>query len=702
MVAAHHGPEVPLAELRRRFPTSLRGAALGDLIDAAVQLGFIARPLRVELDELAQVRFPCVAHWDLKHFVVVRRRVRRGYEVFDPARGVRVYTEAELSAHLSGVIVEFDRAEGFANVEAARGLRLKDFWTGQPGVRTAFVELLGLAVLLQLVGIGSPLYVQFVVDEVLVKRDVELLGVLALGFALILVVQLVLKTLRALVLLYAGNQLAINLTASVMRRLLRLPLAYFEKRHHGDVLSRIGSLAPIREFLTRGLIDALLNGATLAIALVVMLCYDGLLTAIVGASLVVHGAIKALTLPAVKHRSQEQIRAAADEQSVVIESLATIQAIKLGSLERRRERRWHDYFLGTVNAAVGLERLRIALATSDMALAGAEQVLVVFAGAGLVIHGGMSIGGLYAFLAFKSQFGDSGRSLIDQVAGLGVLRVHLERLEDILLEVPEATDAHCLRQPRPLRQGIRMAGVSFRYGTSDPWVLREVDLTLAADQFVVVVGPSGAGKSTLLKILLGLLTPSAGALRVDGMALEDYGPDLLRRSAGVVMQNDDLFTGTVVENIAAFDPLPDPKRVRCAARDAAIDDEISALRLGYDSLIGDRGASLSGGQRQRLLLARALYRDPALIVLDEGTANLPPETERDIFGMLRRRAGLRIVVTHRREVIALADSVVWVGPDGRVEHQEASALPEQLAVDDKGARETRPPEDIPRAAVAPE
>jgi ATP-binding cassette subfamily B protein RaxB len=693
MIAAHQGLKISLAELRRRFPTSLRGAALDDLVDAASQLGLIARPLRLELEELADVRFPVLAHWDLKHFVVIRRRVRAGYRVFDPALGVRTFSDEELSRRLSGVVVEFDRAEGFSTLDASARLRMRDFWKDQPGVGTAFGQLLGLSMLLQFVGIASPLYVQFVVDEVLIKRDVELLSGLALGFGMILVVQLVLKGLRALVLLYSGNQLAVNLTGAIMRRLLRLPLAYFEKRHQGDVLSRIGSLSPIREFLTRGIVEALLNSVTVLITLIVMLCYDLLLTAIVIGSLLIYGVIKTVTLPYLKRLSQEQIHAAADENSHVIESLATIQATKLGNLEARRERLWHGLFMRTVNASVLVERLRIGLTLGNAGVSGVEQILVVFLGAGLVIDGSLTIGALYAFLAFKSQFADGARGLIEQLIGYRLLRVHLDRLEDILLEEPEATEDHRLRSPRAIVDGISLHGVSFQYGSGDAWVLRDVDLNFANDQLIVVLGGSGTGKSTLVKLLLGLLEPVRGSVRIDGMDLERYGRDLLRRSTGVVMQNDQLFTGTVGENISAFDTSPDLERVREAARRARIDTEIEAMRLGYNSLIGDRGASLSGGQRQRLLLARALYSDPDVIVLDEGTANLPPDVELEIFGMLRARRGIRVLVTHRLELVEHADSVVLFDIDRGVQ---------QFSRDDflsKHAHAQAAVEDIPATPV---
>jgi ATP-binding cassette subfamily B protein RaxB len=674
MIAAHQGLKISLAELRRRFPTSLRGAALNDLVDAASQLGLIARPLRLELEELADVRFPVLAHWDLKHFVVIRGRVRSGYKVFDPALGVRTFSDEELSRRLSGVVVEFDRAEGFSTLDASARLRMRDFWKDQPGVGTAFGQLLGLSLLLQLVGIASPLYVQFVVDEVLIKRDVELLSGLALGFGMILVVQLVLKALRALVLLYSGNQLAVNLTGAIMRRLLRLPLGYFEKRHQGDVLSRIGSLTPVREFLTRGIVEALLNGVTVVITLVVMLCYDLLLTGIVIGSLLIYGVIKTVTLPYLKRLSQEQIHAAADENSHVIESLATIQATKLGNLEARRERLWHRLFMRTVNASVVVERLRIGLSLGNMGVSGVEQILVVFLGAGLVIDGALTIGALYAFLAFKSQFADGARGLIEQLIGYRLLRIHLDRLEDILLEEPEATEYHRLRSPRAIVDGISLHGVSFRYGSGETWVLRDVDLNFANGQLIVVLGASGTGKSTLVKLLLGLLEPVRGSVRIDGMDLERYGRDLLRRSTGVVMQNDQLFTGTVGENISAFDTSPDLERVREAARRARIDMEVEAMRLGYNSLIGDRGASLSGGQRQRLLLARALYTNPDVIVLDEGTANLPPDVEQEIFRMLRARRGIRVLVTHRLELVKHADSVVLFDLDHGVQQFSRDAF----------------------------
>ncbi len=678
MIAGYHGFEVDLNTLRRRFPVSLKGASLRSLMTTADHLGLAARPLRAELAALGRIRLPALLHWDMNHFVVLKAVRGDRVEIHDPAGGVRRLRLEEVSPHFTGIVLELTPTAAFERADVRERMRLGDLWSRSRGLGRAIAQTLVLSVFLQLVVLATPFYIQLTVDEVLTKFDTSLLAVLALGFGLLVLFNAAAGALRQYVILYVGNQLGFQMVVNLFRHLLSLPLPWFEKRHIGDVVSRFTSTKPIRDLFTEGLVAALIDGAMAVGTLVLIFLYSALLGAVVIAALVVYLLLRLALYRAFRVRNEDQIVTMAKEQSTFMESVRGIQSVKLFGRESERLALWQNRFADSINSVVRLGRLKIGFDGANTLLFGLENVLVIYLGARLVLAGDLSIGMLFAFMAYKQQFVDKASGLVERLIEFRLLDLHLERLADIGLAEPEpglaaASFASAGASSRPLEGALALEGLSFRYAESEPWVLKDVSLHLRRGEFVVFVGPSGGGKTTLMKLMLGLFEPVEGQILIDGRPLDQFGRRAYRAQIGAVMQEDALLSGSIADNIAFFDPEIDMERVRACARAAEVDAEIVAMPMGYDSLIGDMGTVLSGGQKQRVLLARALYREPRMLFLDEGTANLDAAAEARILERLQAMDITRITVAHRETMMAHADRVFLVR-NGRVEEVERRSI----------------------------
>jgi ATP-binding cassette subfamily B protein RaxB len=331
-----------------------------------------------------------------------------------------------------------------------------------------------------------------------------------------------------------------------------------------------------------------------------------------------------------------------------------------------------------VNREAALARAREGFRGAKELVTGLETVLLVYLGARLAIAGDLTIGMLFAFMAWRQQFLEKTTALIETAVNFRLLDLHLQRIADIAHTEPEAgLDGAASLVPRPVEGRIELRELGFRHGEDEAEILSGVNLSVAPGEFVAITGPSGGGKTTLLKLMLGLLRPTAGQVLLDGRVLDAAGMAAFRASAGVVMQEDQLLAGSIAENISFFDPRPDLDFMRDCARLAGVDEEVMAMPMTYSTLVGDLGAALSGGQRQRILLARALYRRPRVLLMDEGTSHLDVAKEREVNAALARLSITRIVIAHRPETIAAADRVL-VLRDGRL--QEAARAPLLAAV----------------------
>jgi ATP-binding cassette, subfamily B, bacterial CvaB/MchF/RaxB len=665
MIASFHRYRVDLNTLRRRFPVSMKGVTLKALMQIADQLQLACRPLKFDFDNLNQLRLPAVVHWDMNHFVVLKEITRKGVVVHDPAVGEKFFSMAEASRHLTGVAVEITPTDAFnrdrKSKEETERLPLSAFWSHTQGIGHALLQILALSVVLELFVIASPYYMQLAVDEVIARGDANLLITLALGFALLTLIGTTSSALRNIILLFVQNTLHFQMGARLFHHLIRLPLVFFEKRHIGDILSRFGSIDPIRDLLSEGLIAAVIDGTMALLTLAMIFFYSATLAMVVMSALALYILLRVALFRTFWLRSQALIQTHAKENSTFIETVRAMQSLKLFNRENERETQWLNRYADTVNANIRIGRTRIAFKTANDVIFGVEGILTVYLAARLALANELTVGMIFAFMAYKHQFPDKAVLLVEKALELRILGLHLERLSDIALSPLERGHDRPLDDFRHIHGKIELRNVCFRYAESEPFVLENVNLTIPAGQFVTIMGPSGGGKTTLIKIMLGLLEPTSGEVFIDGIPLSTIGPRVLRENVGAVMQDDQLLSGTISDNICFFDPHFDQQRMIECAQIAGVHEEIMAMPMAYSSLIGDMGSSLSGGQKQRVLLARALYRSPKILVLDEGTAHLDIEKEKQINERLRALHMTRVSVAHRAEFAGGADAVLRIG-----------------------------------------
>jgi ATP-binding cassette, subfamily B, bacterial CvaB/MchF/RaxB len=659
MIARYHGHDVDLNGLRQRFPLSLSGVSLRNLMSLADQLGLSSRPLRVELAALSKVQAPCILHWDLNHYVVLRTITAKFAIIHDPALGIRTLSLADVSKHFTGVVLELTRAANFQQVKARAPIRLSSLWSQMTGLSGALLQVMLLSAALQIAAFAAPFQIQLVVDEAVYHTDQDLLLVLALAFGALVIVQASVEALRGWALRVYGHLLSFQIVGNLVRHLMRLPADFFEKRHVGDILSRINSVQPIQEAITRGVVAAIIDGAMAFLAAAILFFYSAMLATIVIFAALVHLGLVFALYPRMRYRMEEEILARAKEQSHLMETVRAATIIKLMGREAERESAWRNLYADVSNAGIAVGKHQISLGAIQTLSTGLVHVIIIYLGAHLILTGqGFSVGMLFAFVSFRQTFNDRVIGLINQLVQFRLLGLHLDRLADIVTASPEP-DASAMPQ-LDVKGGIRVCDLSFRYGAADPFVLQDVNLDVKPGDFVAIAGPSGGGKTTLLKLLVGLHPPTAGTIELDGIRAD---PQLWRRwraHVGVVSQDDRLLSGTIADNIAFFDPDLDMKKVQAAAMAAQVHDDIVRSPMQYLGLVGDMGSTLSGGQRQRVLLARALYGQPRVLFLDEGTANLDEATEEAIANLIEKMPITRIVVAHRPALIRRANRVFLV------------------------------------------
>ena len=656
MIACYHGHRIDLAGLRRRFTVSLKGATLAYLMQVAGRLHLAPRPLRLELEELSKLRTPCVLHWDLNHFVVLKSADARGAVIHDPAFGIRRLTSAEVSKHFTGIALELSPTSEFRPADDRRRIRLRDLLGPVVGLRRSLAQVFILALALQAIAIVSPFYMQWAVDGAVVSADRDLLTVLGLGFLLLAVVQVGLSILRSWVVLYLSTTLNLQWLANVFSHLLKLPVSYFEKRHLGDVVSRFGAVNNIQRTLTSSFVEALIDGAMAIATLAMMLVYSLALSAVAISAVLVYGALRWAFYDPLRRATEEHIVHTAKQQSHFLETVRGVQSIKLFGRQEERRSRWLNLVVDAVNQDLVTQKLGLGFRSANGLVFGLEKIAIVWLGALLVLDSAFSVGMLFAFMAYKDQFSARVAGLIDKMIELRMLNLQGERLADIVLTAPEEESPTL--PVDAIDASLEVRALSFRYSDTEPFVLLNCSFAVTPGESVAVVGPSGGGKTTLVKLMLGLLAPTDGKILAGGIDIHKLGIDRYRKLVGTVMQDDQLFAGSIGDNISFFDPSPDQGAIERFARLASVHDDIVAMPMGYNTLIGDMGAALSGGQKQRILLARALYKQPRILFLDEATSALDVQKERAVNEAIRSLNLTRIIIAHRPETIASAGRVI--------------------------------------------
>ena len=662
MIASRHGHDVDLLSLRARFGVSIKGMTLTTLLRIAEQLQLDVRPLRCDPEDFNEVPLPAILHWGFNHFVVLTKVKGRGHARFfvinDPANGERIIDAAQMSAQFTGVLVEAIPSLAFRRRRERSKLSLWQLWSRAPGLGSVLGRILLLSLLIETFSLAAPFYLQIGLDSVIPSHDLDFLTSLALGFGALAILSQATSFVRSWAIVSLSNELGYRLVSNLFRHLVRLPIGWFQKRSVGDVLTRFNASQPITELLGNGLVQAMVDGVMTVITLVLMLIYSPLLTAVTIAGLLLYILIRWSYFGVLRTRNVSVIQAQAREQAILIETIRGITPIRLFGREQDRLRVWQARRAAVVNASVGIARLQAMFSTANATVIAVENIVFVYIAIRLNLSGGFTIGMITAFGAYKQQFLSASLNVVGKIADYRMLDVQLGRIGDIALTPPEP--ASPLGSSVGVIERIELCDVYFAYGPGEQDVLAGVDLVIEPGETLAITGTSGSGKTTLLKLLLGLVQPTDGKILVNGKTLTRAGMASYRERVGSVMQDDTLFAGSISENIAFFDPQIDQVWVEEAARLAIIHDDIMAMPMAYESLVGDMGSALSGGQKQRVLLARAFYRKPQLLVMDEATAHLDTANESKVNASLKAQGIACVIVAHRPSTIAMADRQVEI------------------------------------------
>jgi len=668
MISGYFGHKIDIITLRNKYSVSQHGVTLKDVIKIAEKMNMSSRAVRLEIGELDKLKMPAILHWDMNHFVVLKKVSKNKVVIHDPAVGIKNITFKDLEKHFTGIALELTPTKNFKEEDEETKLKITQLWTKATGLRRGIIQVLLLSLLLELFGVTAPLFSQLVIDDVLVARDLDLLKILIIGYFLIVLIQTITGVLRSFVVMHFTTKMGFQFAVNIYRHLLKLPLEYFAKRHIGDIVSRFGSQKNIQGFLTGSIISIVLDGLMMVLTLTMMLIYSKKLSLIIIAAVIFYAIMRLSTFRWIRNRTEEMIVAGAKENTNFMENITAMQGIKLFGKETERLSLWQNYVVDVINTGIRVQKFGIWIGVVNGFVSNFKSVLILYIGAIAVLGNDLSIGMLMAFTSWGGSFLGRALALLDTFIQFRLLDVHLTRLADIVFtEVEQDMEGSGVpsieESSKPL---LEIKDLAFRYSEDHPFIFSNVNFSLENEETIAIIGPSGCGKSTLIKLLSSMYEPSHGEILMHDMKINKIGFQHYRSKVAVVMQDDKLLTGSIADNICFFDPTPDQEAIERAASLAAIHKEIMAMSMQYNTLVGNLGVALSGGQIQRVLLARAIYKNPTVMFLDEATSHLDVDNEKLVNNAIKELKMSRIIVAHRPETIKLADRIFQMTPQGLI------------------------------------
>jgi ATP-binding cassette subfamily B protein len=661
MICRHYGRKVSLAHIRQLCHTSRDGTSLKGICGAATEVGLAARALKVSQRNLDDMPLPAIVHWEGNHWMVLYQVTADYVRVEDPARGSRRISRADFAQGWSGYAALFDYTAALGNAPESGSVfgRFVPLFREHRGVLLQVLMLAGIATFLQLL---FPVFTQLVVDRVIVENDVGLLKIVLLGMTVVIVFSQLSSLLQQFLISFSAVRLDAALLDYLTRALLALPMSYFHSRRTGDIQRRLDGARQVRLFAVQHGIGGLLAMITLAGAVSLMVLYNLALTAVFLATLPLYAGLMWWSAKMLRPLFADIEESQGKYASHQIDAIKGIEAVKAASAELAFRDAMLNEFLGVSRK---MFRSNFVLMSYDGVLQTIgllSTALFLWVGANKVISGAITVGAFVAFSSLTTMAYAAilrGLGLWDQWQFISVL---LNRLNDIFEPEPEQGRDRDRLTPVPSLEGhIELRNVGFKYGGPEaPDILKGLDLEFPRGKVIAIVGRSGSGKTTLIKLLAGLIEPTEGTIYFDRVDLKTLNYRDVRRRIGMVLQENHMFSDTILSNIAFGDPEPDFDRVLWSAQAANAHQFIMNLPLGYQTTIGESGLAISGGQKQRIAIARALYGDPPILIFDEATSALDTESERAIQGNLSRMMAGRtcVVIAHRLSTIRDADTIV--------------------------------------------
>lgn len=660
MICGHFGKNIDLIYLRRKFNLSARGVTLAGINGIAEQLGMATRALSLELDELRVLKTPCILHWDFSHFVVLVSVKRNRYVLHDPARGIRYISREEMSRYFTGVALEVWPGSEFQSETLQTRISLRSLINSIYGIKRTLAKIFCLSVVIEAINLLMPVGTQLVMDHAIPAGDRGLLTLISAALMFFILLKAATSTLRAWSSLVMSTLINVQWQSGLFDHLLRLPLAFFERRKLGDIQSRFDSLDTLRTTFTSSVIGFIMDSIMVVGVFVMMLLYGGYLTWIVLCFTTIYIFIRLVTYGNYRQISEECLVREARAASYFMETLYGIATVKIQGMVGIRGAHWLNMKIDAINSGIKLTRMDLLFGGINTFVTACDQIVILWLGAGLVIDNQMTIGMFVAFSSFRGQFSERVASLTSFLLQLRIMSLHNERIADIALHEKEEKkpEIEIVAHMGPI--SLETNGLSYRYDSQSAPIFSALSLSVAPGESVAITGASGAGKTTLMKVLCGLFEPDSGRVLINGIDIRQIGINNYHRMIACVMQDDRLFSGSIRENICGFAEEMDEEWMVECARASHIHDVIMNMPMGYETLIGELGEGLSGGQKQRIFIARALYRKPGILFMDEATSALDSESEHFVNVAIKNMNITRVIIAHRETTLRTVDRVISI------------------------------------------
>ena len=670
MIANFHGISLSLSQLKSNYPQYKGGMNLNDVYDILSSTGLNVRVLSVDNDELGKVKLPCILHWDCDHFVVLRKIKRDKFIVHDPERGMLTLGYVKFFEHFSGIIVESIPRLVIPDLSSTNLLSGKEKKYSVSNNLSFFISLLRqcqspvffiliLLFIIEFINICLPQVTQLIIDDVIVNSDMHLLIVATLGYFFLSLIQIVVTSAKDVIFIWISAHLGYQLPLSFYNKLMALPVSFFNSIMLGDLISRFDSVDFIKNTTTTQLLTTVLDSIMMSASFIMLMIYDKSLALIVMLMLFLYALTKLFSYKIYKYCNVSTLKSKARQNGAVIESVKNHQLLKLYSECRGVRGNFSQSLVDVVNNQAKVGYIQIAFTGANLFLSSLKNVFILYLGGIQVMSGNFSIGMLVAFISYSEQFCRRSMKIIDFMMQGYMSGVHIERINEVMTAPPETESPAQFFSSKYINGvSLELNNISFSYSTKYV-ILSSLSFKLDPGEVLLISGKSGCGKSTLVKIILGLLPPTGGHIICNGVNILEHNIQSFRKITGTVLQGDSLLSGSLLYNIS-FDNTVSLDDVIHITKGLGIHEVINSLPMGYYSQVTDINAFLSVGQIQRILLARAIYRKPALLILDEATSNLDHESETQVIDYIATIPCAKIIISHKGEALRIADKILYL------------------------------------------
>lgn len=648
-----------------------------EIIQSANALKMRAKLCRLKINKLGNITAPIIAKNKNGEFFIIAKSQEEDFMVLFPDKiQPEVLSKEELAQIWDGTSVLITK-KGIVDREAV--FSFKWFIPTILKFKKEFIQVLLAVFIIQILGILTPVMTQVVVDKVLVHRSISTLNVIVIGIAIVYVYELILGLSKNYVFTHTTNRIDVMLSYKLFKHLFALPLKYFESRRVGETVARVRELDSIRNFLTGTPLSSMIDLVFIIVYIVVLFCYNKMLTIIVICSIPVYAILSAIVTPLFKKRLDEKFETGANTQSFLVESITGVQTVKSYALEPKFEKKWGDLQSDYVRASYRTSMVSATAGSTGQFIQKVFDLLILFFGAKAVMDGNFSVGQLVAFRMLSGRVSGPALRLVQLWQEYQQASLSVKRIGDIFNTAPEPIlNANQAVMPK-INGKIVFDKVHFRYNPQGGEVIKGMSFEIEPGTIVGVVGRSGSGKSTISKLIQRLYIPEGGKISIDGMDISLVNPAMLRKQIGVVLQENFMFNGTVIENISIHYPAASMEQIIHCAKIAGAHDFILELPNGYNTVIGEKGMGLSGGQKQRVAIARAILANPRILIFDEATSALDYESESIIQNNLKEICKGRtvLIIAHRLSTLKDAQKIMVIDKGRLVEYDTHEQLMRQ-------------------------